>query len=250
MKSESLPKLSASQELVRQHYAQVAQDAADGDAAVGDAAVGAADLGAAPAGECGTAPAGACSADRGCGRPLDWANLKVGEYVLDLGCGAGSELLLAAQAVGPAGRVYGLDMTPQMLALAQQRVEAAALDNVVLLSGLIEDLPLPDASVDVVISNCVINLSGDKPQVMRELFRVLVPGGRIGLSDVVAEDHVTPAERLRLGQDVGCVAGALSRSEYLEALAAAGFQDASVRFTHEVAPGLHGAIVQAVKPAA
>ncbi len=141
-------------------------------------------------------------------------------------------------------------MTTQMLELARRNAAEAGATNVEFLLGTIEDLPLPDASVDVVISNCVVNLSTDKPAVLAETFRVLVPGGRVGISDVVAEDDVSPAERAERGSYVGCIAGALSRAEYLEGLAAAGFQDPSVSFTHQVAPGLHGAIVRATKPAA
>jgi SAM-dependent methyltransferase len=134
--------------------------------------------------------------------------------------------------------------------LAESNKAKSGLTNVEFLKGTIEDVPLPDASVDVVISNCVINLSTDKPAVLAEMFRVLTPGGRIGVSDVVAEDDLTPADRAERGSYVGCIAGALSVSEYLDGLAAAGFTDAEVRFTHEAAPGMHGAIVRATKPAA
>jgi arsenite methyltransferase len=135
-----------------------------------------------------------------------------------------------------------------MLDLARGNAAEANAENVEFLEGEIEAIPLPDASVDVVISNCVINLSTDKPRVLAEMFRVLVPGGRVGVSDVVASDDVTPAERAGRGSHVGCIAGALSRTEYLHGLAAAGFVGASVEFTHEVVPGIHGAIVRAVKP--
>ena len=148
------------------------------------------------------------------------------------------------------GFAYGVDMTDEMLELARANQAKAGLTNVEFLKGTIEDIPLPDASVDVVISNCVINLSTDKPAVIAEMFRVLTPGGRIGISDVVAEDHLTPADRAERGSYVGCIAGALSKSEYLEGLAAAGFVDAEVRFTHQAASGMHSAIVRAVKPAA
>jgi ubiquinone/menaquinone biosynthesis C-methylase UbiE len=139
-------------------------------------------------------------------------------------------------------------MTDDMLTLARANAAKAGADNVRFLKGEIEDLPLPDASVEVVISNCVINLSVDKPAVLAEMFRVLVPGGRIGISDVVAEDHLTPADRAAAGSYVGCIAGALSRAEYLAGLAAAGFADATVTFTTEAEPGLHSAIIKAVKP--
>jgi ubiquinone/menaquinone biosynthesis C-methylase UbiE len=178
------------------------------------------------------------------------AELRAGETVLDLGSGGGIDVLLSAKRVGPTGFAYGVDMTDEMLALANHNKAKAGATNVEFLQGTIEDVPLPDASVDVVISNCVINLSTDKPAVVAEMFRVLVPGGRIGLSDVVAEDRIDRAERERLGSYVGCVAGCLSRSEYLAGLAAAGFT-AEVSFTHEPVPGtgIHGAIIKATKPA-
>jgi arsenite methyltransferase len=159
-------------------------------------------------------------------------------------------VLLSARRVGPSGHAYGVDMTDEMLALARANAQQAGAGNVTFLKGQIEAVPLPDASVDVVISNCVINLSTDKPAVLAEMFRVLVPGGRIGISDVVAEDHMSTADRAAAGSYTGCVAGALSRSEYLAGLAAAGFTDASVTFTHEAPPGMHSAIVRAVKPPA
>ena len=139
-------------------------------------------------------------------------------------------------------------MTDEMLDLARANATKAGATNVQFLKGTIEDVPLPDAAVDVVISNCVINLSTDKPRVIAEMFRVLAPGGRLGISDVVAEDHLTPADRAERGSYVGCIAGALSRTEYLDGLAAVGFVDAEVIFTHEAAPGMHGAIVRATKP--
>lgn len=193
-------------------------------------------------------PAEALLASLGCGNPIAVADLHEGERVLDLGSGGGIDVLLSAKRVGASGFAYGVDMTNEMLDLARANAAKAGATNVEFRKGTIEDLPLPDASVDVVISNCVVNLSTDKAAVLAETFRVLAPGGRIGISDVVAEDDVTPAERAERGSYVGCIAGALSRSEYLEGLAAAGFAGASVDFTHEVAPGLHGAIVRATKP--
>ncbi len=169
--------------------------------------------------------------------------------MLDLGSGGGVDVLLSARRVGPSGHAYGLDMTDEMLALARANAEKAGATNVEFVRGNIEAIPLPAAAVDVVISNCVINLSDDKPAVFREMFRVLAPGGRVGVSDVVAEDDLTPADRAERGSYVGCIAGALSRGEYLDGLAAAGFAEASVEFTHEAAPGMHGAIVRASKPA-
>ena len=194
-------------------------------------------------------PAQAVLASLGCGNPLAVADLREGERVLDLGSGGGIDVLLSARRVGATGFAYGVDMTDDMLALAGANAAKAGAVNVEFLKGEIEAVPLPDGAVDVVISNCVINLSTDKPAVLAEMFRVLVPGGRIGISDVVAEDHLTEADRAAAGSYVGCIAGALSRSEYLEGLAAAGFADASVTFTNQAAPGLHSAVVRAVKPA-
>jgi arsenite methyltransferase len=194
-------------------------------------------------------PEEAVLASLGCGNPLAVAELREGEKVLDLGSGGGIDVLLSARRVGPIGFAYGLDMTAEMLALARSNATKAGATNVEFLKGQIEDIPLPDASIDVVISNCVINLSTNKPAVLAEMFRVLAPGGRIGISDVVAEDGVTPEQRVERGTYVGCIAGALSRSEYLEGLTAVGFTAAEVSFTHEAAPGMHAAIVRATKPA-
>jgi arsenite methyltransferase len=194
-------------------------------------------------------PEEAVLASLGCGNPLAVADLREGERVLDLGSGGGIDVLLSARRVGPSGFAYGVDMTDDMLALARANAAKAGASNVEFLKGEIEDVPLPDASVDAVISNCVINLSTDKPAVLAEMFRVLVPRGRIGITDVVAEDHLSPADRASAGSYVGCIAGALSRSEYLDGLAAAGFTDPSVTFTTEAAPGMHSAIIRAVKPA-
>ena len=195
-------------------------------------------------------PEEAVQASLGCGNPLAVADLHEGERVLDLGSGGGIDVLLSARRVGPSGFAYGVDMTDDMLALARANAAEAGAKNVEFLKGEIEALPLPDASVDVVISNCVINLSVDKPAVLAEMFRVLVPGGRIGISDVVAEDDLSPAGRAAAGSYVGCIAGALSRAEYLDGLTAAGFAGASVTFTAEPAPGMHSAIIRAVRPAA
>lgn len=194
-------------------------------------------------------PAGAVEASMGCGNPVAVAELREGERVLDLGSGGGIDVLLSARRVGPSGFAYGVDMTDEMLALARENAARAGATNVEFLKGTIEDLPLPDASVDVVISNCVINLSADKASVLAEIFRVLVPGGRIGISDVVAGDDLTAEQRAERGSHVGCIAGALSRGEYLAGLASAGFVEATVEFSHEVADGMHGAIVRASKPA-
>jgi SAM-dependent methyltransferase len=194
-------------------------------------------------------PEEAVLASLGCGNPLAVAELRDGERVLDLGSGGGIDVLLSARRVGSTGFVYGLDMTDEMLALARANAAKAGATNVEFVKGQIEDIPLPDSSIDVVISNCVINLSTDKPAVIAEMFRVLTPGGRLGISDVVAEDDLSRADRAERGSYVGCIAGALSRTEYLDGLTAAGFTDPEVLFTHEAAPGMHGAIVRAVKPA-
>jgi arsenite methyltransferase len=201
------------------------------------------------AGELDGLPDKAVVASLGCGNPLAVADLHEGERVLDLGSGGGIDVLLSARRVGPDGSAYGVDMTDDMLALARANAAAAGATNVQFLKGDIEAVPLPDAAVDVVISNCVINLSTDKPAVLAEMFRVLVPGGRIGITDVVAEDHMTKADRSAAGSYVGCIAGALTRAEYLDGLAAAGFADPEVTFTAAAAPGLHAAIIRAVKPA-
>ena len=193
-------------------------------------------------------PAAAVAASLGCGNPMVVADLRPGERVLDLGSGGGIDVLLSARRVGPTGFAYGVDMTEEMLDLARANAAKAGALNVEFRRGQIEDLPLPDASVDVVISNCVVNLSPDKPTVLAEAFRVLAPGGRFGISDVVAEDHLTPAERAERGSHVGCIAGALSVTEYLDGLRAVGFTAPEVQFTHEVADGMHGAVVRAAKP--
>ncbi len=200
--------------------------------------------------EHGELPAEAVAASLGCGNPMAVAELRAGERVLDLGSGGGIDVLLSARRVGDTGFAYGVDMTDEMLALARANATKAGATNVEFRKGTIENIPLPDAAVDVVISNCVINLSTDKPAVLAEMFRVLTPGGRVGVSDVVAEDHLTPADRAERGSYVGCIAGALTRAEYLDGLTAAGFVDAEVVFTHEAAPGMHGAIVRATKPTA
>jgi SAM-dependent methyltransferase len=198
--------------------------------------------------ERGELPAAAVAASLGCGNPMVVAELEPGETVLDLGSGGGIDVILSARRVGPAGKAFGLDMTEEMLDLARRNAADAGVDNVEFLKGHIEQVPLPDGSVDVVISNCVINLSVDKPAVFAEMFRVLRSGGRVGVSDVVAEDRLSSAERAERGDHAGCIAGALSVSEYEAGLAEAGFVDVSVTFTHEVADGLHGAVVRAVKP--
>jgi arsenite methyltransferase len=191
-------------------------------------------------------PEAALLASLGCGNPTTVAELRAGEVVLDLGSGGGIDVILSAKRVGPTGVAYGLDMTDEMLALARRNAQEAGVTNVHFLKGVIEEIPLPANSIDVVISNCVINLSVDKPAVLAEMGRVLRPSGRLGITDVVAEDRLAAEERAERGSYVGCIAGALSRGEYVGGLEAAGFTDVSVEFTHEVADGMHGAIVKAV----
>jgi SAM-dependent methyltransferase len=195
-------------------------------------------------------PEEAVLASLGCGNPILVADLHPGETVLDLGSGGGIDVLLSAKRVGPTGKAYGVDMTSEMLELARSNAEKAGATNVEFLEGLVESIPLPDKSVDVVISNCVINLSTDKPAVIREIARVLRPGGRVGVSDVVADDHLTPEDRATRGSYVGCVAGALSFEEYGSLLMEAGLADIRIDPTHQVIGGMFGAIVQARKPAA
>jgi len=195
----------------------------------------------------GDLPEAAALASLGCGNPIAVADLREGETVLDLGSGGGIDVILSAKRVGESGLAYGLDMTDEMLALARANASEAGARNAIFLKGVIEQVPLPAASVDVVISNCVINLSTDKAAVLTEIARVLKPGGRVGVSDVVAEDRLSPEQRAERGSYVGCIAGALSVGEYTAGLEAAGFENVSVEFTHEVADGLHGAIVKAVK---
>jgi SAM-dependent methyltransferase len=194
-------------------------------------------------------PEAAFLASLGCGNPTAVADLRPGEIVLDLGSGGGIDVLLSARRVGPTGFVYGLDMTDEMLALARANAAKAVATNVEFIKGQIEAIPLADDTIDVIISNCVINLSADKNAVIAEMFRVLKPGGRLGISDVIAENQLSTEDRIRRGSYTGCIAGALSHQEYLDALHHAGFADPSVLYTQEVAPEMHGAIVKAVKPA-
>ncbi|HNK20176.1 MAG TPA: arsenite methyltransferase, partial [Piscinibacter sp.] len=176
-------------------------------------------------------PAAAMLASLGCGNPTALAELKAGETVLDLGSGGGIDVLLSAKRVGPTGTAYGLDMTEQMLALAQENKRKSGLANVHFLKGEIEHIPLPSDSVDVIISNCVINLSADKDRVLREAFRVLKPGGRFAVSDVVVRGEMPEAIRRNMDLWIGCVAGALRDADYLAKLQAAGFEDAAIEVT-------------------
>ncbi|MFC8193259.1 arsenite methyltransferase [Cellulomonas sp. NPDC057328] len=257
-------------ELVRRRYAEAATAATQGDGADAGASDGCcggtcgAGAAAAPGDATGSTvfgaglydatdltglPSTAVRASLGCGNPTAVADLRPGDRVLDLGSGGGIDVLLSARRVGPTGFVHGVDMTEEMLDLARRNAAEAGATNVAFHRGTIEDLPLPDTSVDVVVSNCVVNLSPDKAAVLAEAYRVLVPGGRLGISDVVADDHLTPADRAARGSHVGCVAGALSMSEYVDGLTAAGFVDVRVEPTHAVADGMHGAVVRARRPA-
>ena len=231
---------------VRQRYATAATSAGASTAACGGAE---ADMfGAGLYDTLEGLPDAARLASIGCGNPTAVADLHPGDVVLDLGSGGGIDVLLSARRVGPTGTAYGVDFTPEMLELARRNAAEAGVTNVEFLEGRIEAVPLPDQSVDVVISNCVINLSVDKAAVFAEMHRLLRPGGRVGVSDVVTEDHLTDAERAKRGSDVGCIAGALSVADYRAGLERAGFRDVSVEFTHAVGDGVHAAIVRAVKP--
>ncbi|HEX5924019.1 MAG TPA: arsenite methyltransferase [Baekduia sp.] len=191
----------------------------------------------------------AVAASLGCGVPTAVAALDEGETVLDLGSGAGADVLISAQRVGPTGKAYGLDMTDEMLDLARANATKAGASNVEFLKGYIEEIPLPDGAVDVVISNCVINLAGDKSKVFAEAARVLRPGGRFAVSDVVADPDMDEATRADMAAWTGCIAGALTRAEFEQGLAAAGFADIEITETHRVHEHAASAIVRATKVA-
>ncbi|MGV9235658.1 arsenite methyltransferase [Streptomyces nigra] len=242
-------------ETVRQRYAAAATTVTEGAAACCGSGPTAVEVdahfgsGLYDADERAGLPAEAVAASLGCGNPTAVAELRDGDRVLDLGSGGGIDVLLSARRVGPTGKAYGLDMTEEMLALALANAKKAGVGNVEFLKGTIETIPLPANTIDVVISNCVINLSVNKPAVFAEMFRVLRPGGRIGISDVVADDALTSAQRAERGDYVGCIAGALSFAEYRAGLEAAGFTDVGITRTHAVADGMHSAIVRATKAA-
>jgi arsenite methyltransferase len=198
--------------------------------------------------EAARAPAAALGASLGCGVPTAVADLCEGETVLDLGSGAGADVLISARRVGPTGKAIGLDMTDEMLDLARANAAAAGVGNIEFLKGYIEAMPLPDASVDVIIANCVINLSGDKPAVLHEAARVLRSGGRFAVSDVIADDDMDDATRADMAQWTGCIAGALTRSEFERALTDAGLVGVEITETHRVHPHAGSAIVRARKP--
>jgi arsenite methyltransferase len=231
---------------VRTHYAAAAKAASAGQAAC--CGTDTANFGPGLYDDLEGLPDAVALASIGCGNPTAVADLKPGETVLDLGSGGGIDVLLSARRVGPTGFVYGLDMTPEMLELARRNAAEAGAKNVEFRHGTIEHVPLPDESIDVVISNCVINLSPNKDMVFSEMHRVLRSGGRIGVSDVVTADELTDTERAERGSLVGCVAGALSVGQYEAGLVAAGFTDVSIQYTHAVAEGVHGAIIKATKP--
>jgi len=239
-------------ESVRERYAEAAKAVSE-DACCGDGccAVGEQDAGNSGSELYGDAtrdvPERAVTASLGCGNPTAVAQLDAGDVVLDLGAGGGIDVFLAANRVGPAGRVIGLDMTDEMLELARRNQQEAGVANVEFVKGLIEDIPLDDGTIDVIISNCVINLSVDKPSVFNEMARVLRPGGRVGVSDIVADNELSHEERADRGSHVGCIAGALSFDEYRLGLEGAGFEAVEIVPTHEVVDGMQSAIVRAVK---
>jgi arsenite methyltransferase len=242
-------------EVVREKYAAAARRAADAEswccAEYDSAVVGEQTFGAALYGEeAGDTPAAAVHASLGCGVPTAVADLHEGETVLDLGSGAGADVLISAKRVGASGKAIGLDMTDEMLDLARANAAHAGVENVEFVKGYIEDIPLPDDSVDVVISNCVINLAGDKSKVLAETARVLRPGGRFAVSDVIADPDMDAATRADMAAYTGCIAGALTEAEFRAALAAAGLTDVEIRPTHRVHESATSAIVRARKPGA
>ena len=239
--------MTETHDMVRERYAAAARQAASGSGACcgPEAGIGAG-LYSVP--ELEELPDAAVLASLGCGNPTAVAELHEGERVLDLGSGGGIDVLLSAARVGPTGRAFGLDMTDEMLALARRNASEAKATNVEFLKGYIEAIPLPGDSIDVVISNCVVNLAADKPAVFREIARVLRPGGRIGITDIVADDALSAEQRAERGSYVGCIAGALSFAEFESGLRAVGLHDVSLTSTHLVADGMHSVIVKATKP--
>jgi SAM-dependent methyltransferase len=246
---ENADRISSQRDTVISRYSGLARTALAGDAiadcdpdAFADGCFGAA----AYSGD--DAPETALRASLGCGNPVAVADLRPGETVLDLGSGGGLDVLLSARRVGPDGTAYGLDGSPDMLGLARASAEKAGVPNARFLHGHIEDIPLPGDHVDVIISNCVINLSADKAAVLAEAFRVLRPGGRLGVSDVIAGEGLDPGQRAEAERHVGCASGTLTRAEYRQLLTAAGFAGISVTETSDAGGGLHSAIVKAAKP--
>ncbi len=241
-----LTELERTREVVRDAYAAAARAGTGCGTSCGDdATFGAGLYDDATAAQ---APESAVTASLGCGVPTAVADLHEGETVLDLGSGAGADVLISARRVGPTGRAIGLDMTDEMLETARANARAAGVENAEFVKGYIEELPLPDASVDVVISNCVINLSADKAKVLAEAARVLRPGGRLAVSDVVADEGMDEQTRADMAQWTGCISGALTPAEYERHLRDAGFVDVEVRETHRVHPQAASAIVRARRP--
>jgi arsenite methyltransferase len=255
-----MAELSDIRESVRERYAIAAKAAADDKAAAGEAGCCGSDgVSCSPADTTGVfgatlydaaedAPAGALNASLGCGVPTAVADLHQGETVLDLGSGAGADVLISARRVGPTGKAIGLDMTDEMLQLARANAAEAGVENVEFVKGYLEELPIADQSVDVVISNCVINLSGDKSKVLAEAARVLRPGGRFAVSDVIADPDMDEATKLDMAAWTGCVAGALTEAEFRATLSAAGLEDVEIRETHRVHQHAGAAIIRARKP--
>ncbi len=245
-------------ETVRERYAAAARAVADNQA---DGCCGGSGVSCSPADETGVfgaslydeasreeVPTAAVDASLGCGVPTAVADLHEGETVLDLGSGAGADVLISARRVGPSGKAIGLDMTDEMLELARANAAEAGVENADFVKGYIEDMPLPDATVDVVISNCVINLAADKAKVIGEAARVLRPGGRFAVSDVLADDEMDEATKADMAAWTGCIAGALTETEFRGALEAAGFEDVEIRHTHRVHEHAGSAIIRARKP--
>jgi arsenite methyltransferase len=234
--AEQLKSKDGIREAVRERYAQAAttlDTAAEGGCCGGEASSG----------------CGPSSSAFGCGNPTAVAELRAGEIVLDLGSGGGEDVLLSAQRVGPTGKAYGVDMTDEMLELARRNQRQAGAGNVEFLKGTIEDVPLPDGSVDVVISNCVINLSADKSQVFKEAARVLRPGGRFAVTDIVSDADMDEATRRDMGQWTGCIGGALTEDDFRRRLEEAGFEGIEIRETHRVQDHAGSAIIRAHRPA-
>jgi arsenite methyltransferase len=235
-------------EAVRRHYGEAALNVLNGTSCCSDSGEYGSSLYSALERE--ELPDAAVMASLGCGNPIAVADLHEGERVLDLGSGGGIDVLLSARRVGPTGRAYGLDMTDEMLTLAQRNAAQAGATNVEWLKGHIEAIPLPASSIDVVISNCVVNLAADKPAVFREIARVLRPGGRIGITDIVADDALTIEQRAAMGTYTGCIAGALTFSEFRSGLEQAGLADISLTVSHQAAEKMYSVIVKATKPVA
>jgi arsenite methyltransferase len=244
-----MAELTDIRETVRERYAAAAQLAGTSEGCCGSSVGCGDEFGSALYGaEAGEAPQEAVAASLGCGVPTAVADLHPGETVLDLGSGAGADVLISAKRVAPGGRAIGLDMTDEMLALARANAAAAGVENVEFVKGYLEEIPLPDASVDVVISNCVINLAADKRVVLAEAARVLRPGGRFAVSDVIADDDMDAATRADMQQWTGCIAGALTETEFRAALADAGLTDIEIRPTHRVHEHAGSAIIRARAP--